>query len=146
MLCFIENKILEGEKTMFDPKTKVIVVDDMLTMRKIVTKILKELGFTNIAEAADGNEAWDKVKDGSYGLIISDWNMPKCSGLEFLKKVRADANLAKTPFLLVTAEAEQQQVVEAIKSGVDQYIVKPFTPQGLKTKLESAYKKCASRQ
>ncbi len=131
---------------MFDPKTKVIVVDDMLTMRKIVTKILKELGFTNIAEAADGNEAWDKVKDGSYGLIISDWNMPKCSGLELLKKVRADANLAKTPFLLVTAEAEQQQVVEAIKSGVDQYIVKPFTPQGLKTKLESAYKKCASRQ
>jgi len=131
---------------MFDPKTKVLVVDDMLTMRKIVTKILKEMGFTNISEAADGNEAWDKVKDGGYGLIISDWNMPKCSGLEFLKKVRADGNLAKTPFLLVTAEAEQQQVVEAIKSGVDQYIVKPFTPQGLKTKLESAYKKCASRQ
>jgi two-component system chemotaxis response regulator CheY len=130
---------------MFDLKTKVLVVDDMLTMRRIVTKILKELGFTDISEAIDGQDAWEKSKTGGYGLIISDWNMPNCSGLEFLKRVRADQELAKTPFLLVTAEAEQQNVVEAIKCGVDQYIVKPFTPQGLKSKLESTYKKCHAR-
>ena len=130
---------------MFDVKTKVLVVDDMLTMRKIVSKILKDLGFTDISEAQDGKEAWEKVQSGGYGLIISDWNMPNCTGLEFLKKVRADAKLAKTPFLLVTAEAEGHQVAEAIKSGVDQYVVKPFSKDGLKTKLESAHKKCAVR-
>lgn len=130
---------------MFNPKTKVLVVDDMLTMRKIVTKILRELGFEDIQEAQDGQEAWEKVQSGQFGLIISDWNMPNCTGLEFLKRVRADAKLAKTPFLLVTAEAEQHQVAEAIKSGVDQYVVKPFSKDGLKVKLESAYKKCSVR-
>ena len=126
---------------MFDPKTKVLVVDDMLTMRKIVTKILRELGFSDIVEAADGLEAWEKTKDGTVGLIISDWNMPNCTGLDFLKRVRADQRLGKTPFLLVTAEAEGHQVAEAIKSGVDQYVVKPFSKEGLKAKLELAYKK-----
>ena len=130
---------------MFDPKTKVLVVDDMLTMRKIVTKILRELGFTDIVEAADGLEAWEKTKDGSIGLIISDWNMPNCTGLDFLKRVRADQKLGKTPFLLVTAEAEGHQVAEAIKSGVDQYVVKPFSKEGLKAKLEMAYKKFQSK-
>lgn len=130
---------------MFDPKTKVLVVDDMLTMRKIVTKILRELGFTDIVEAADGLEAWEKTKDGSIGLIISDWNMPNCTGLDFLKRVRADQKLGKTPFLLVTAEAEGHQVAEAIKSGVDQYVVKPFSKEGLKAKLELAYKKFQSK-
>jgi two-component system chemotaxis response regulator CheY len=134
------------EKFMFDPKTKVLVVDDMLTMRKIIIKILKELGFLDITEAANGEEAWQKTQSGQFGLIISDWNMPVCSGLEFLKKVRAAPELSKLPFLLVTAEAEQQQVLEAIKSGVDQYIVKPFTAQSLKAKLEAVYKKTASRQ
>jgi two-component system chemotaxis response regulator CheY len=130
---------------MFDVKTKVLVVDDMLTMRKIVAKIMRELGFTDIHEAPDGNEAWEKVQAGNYGLIISDWNMPNCSGLDFLKKVRSEEKFAKTPFVLVTAEAESHQVAEAIKSGVDQYVVKPFTRDSLKLKLESAHKKCASR-
>ena len=130
---------------MFDPKTKILVVDDMLTMRKIVTKILKELGFSDISDAPDGAEAWEKAQTGNYGLIISDWNMPNCSGLEFLKKVRADEKLCKTPFVLVTAEAESHQVAEAIKSGVDQYVVKPFSSDSLKAKLESAYKKCLPR-
>ncbi len=130
---------------MFDPKTKVLVVDDMLTMRKIVTKILKELGFTDIHEAQDGQEAWDKAQTGGFGLIISDWNMPNCTGLEFLRRVRADQKLVKTPFLLVTAEAEQSQVAEAIKSGVDQYVVKPFSKDALKAKLESTYKKVSVR-
>ena len=132
---------------MFDTKTKVLVVDDMLTMRKIVSKVLKELGFSDITEAADGQEAWEKTKSASepFGLIISDWNMPNMSGLEFLKQVRADKALNKTPFLLVTAEAEQHQVAEAIKSGVDQYVIKPFSQENLKTKLEMAYKKCKAR-
>jgi len=131
---------------MFDPKTKVLVVDDMLTMRKIVTKILRELGFTDISEAQDGNEAWEKVKLGNVGLIISDWNMPNCTGLELLKKVRADQDYSKIPFLLVTAEAEQGQVSEAIRSGVDQYVVKPFSKEGLKAKLELTHKKTSARK
>jgi two-component system chemotaxis response regulator CheY len=130
---------------MFNPKTKVLIVDDMLTMRKIVGKILKELGFTDITEAQDGQEAWAKAQTGNFGLIISDWNMPNCTGLEFLKRVRADANLAKTPFILVTAEAEQHQVAEAIKSGVDQYVVKPFSKDALRLKLEATYKKVSVR-
>lgn len=131
---------------MFDPKTRVLVVDDMATMRKIVSRVLKDLGFSDIHEAMDGNDAWEKANIMEFGLIISDWNMPNCSGLDFLKRVRADQKLSKTPFLLVTAEAEQHQVAEAIKCGVDQYVVKPFSPDSLKTKLESAYKKCAARK
>lgn len=130
---------------MFDPKTKILVVDDMLTMRKIVTKILRELGFSDIDDAQDGNEAWEKAQSGGYGLIVSDWNMPNCSGLEFLKRVRADEKLKKTPFILVTAEAEGSQVAEAVKSGVDQYVVKPFSKDILKAKLESTFKKTSAR-
>lgn len=126
---------------MFDPKTRVLIVDDMLTMRKIVGKICKELGFTSITEACDGNEAWKQVEAGNIDLIISDWNMPNCTGLDFLKRVRADSRFKKTPFLLVTAEAEQHQVAEAVKSGVDQYVVKPFSKDQLQAKLESVHKK-----
>lgn len=106
---------------------------------------MRELGFTDIQEALDGDEAWTILQTGNFGLIISDWNMPNCSGLDFLKKVRSDEKFARTPFVLVTAEAETHQVAEAIKSGVDQYVVKPFTRDSLKMKLESAHKKCASR-
>ncbi len=128
---------------MFDPSTRVLVVDDMSTMRKIVAKVCRECGFTSIAEAADGKQAWEAVQQAQppFGLIISDWNMPNCSGLEFLKLVRADEKHKKTPFLLVTAEAEQTQVIEAVKAGVDQYVVKPFTVNDLKAKLEIVYKK-----
>lgn len=132
---------------MFNPKSKVLVVDDMSTMRKIVSKILKELEFSDISEAVDGNDAWEKVKAANppFDLIISDWNMPNCSGLDLLKKVRAEEKLKKIPFLLVTAEAEQSQVAEAVQSGVDQYVVKPFTKESLKAKLELTYKKVAKR-
>ena len=132
---------------MFSPDTHVLVVDDMMTMRKLVTKTCKELGFSKITDAADGALAWAAIQqaDPPIGLIISDWNMPNCSGLDFLKKVRSEEKFAKTPFVLVTAEAESHQVAEAIKSGVDQYVVKPFTRDSLKLKLESAHKKCASR-
>ncbi|MFA6236046.1 MAG: response regulator [Bacteriovorax sp.] len=128
---------------MFDPKTRILVVDDMMTMRKLITKILKDIGFTDISDASDGNLAWDAVNSAEipFGLIISDWNMPNCTGLEFLKRVRADERFIKTPFLLVTAEAEQHQVAEAVKAGVSQYLVKPFSHDSLKAKLEMVHKK-----
>lgn len=129
---------------MFDPKTKVLVVDDMSTMRKIVIKIVKDLGFTDIHEAADGNEAWKHISNAGevpFGLVISDWNMPNCTGLEFLKRIRSDQKISKTPFILVTAEAEGHQVAEAVKAGVDQYVVKPFSRDSLRDKLEAMHKK-----
>jgi two-component system chemotaxis response regulator CheY len=131
---------------MFDTKIKVLVVDDMSTMRKIVGKILKDMGYTNIVEAADGVQAWEAIQKEQIGLVISDWNMPNCSGLEFLKKVRGDQRFKKTPFLLVTAEAEQHQVAEAVKSGVDQYVVKPFSKDALEAKLTMVYKKYAAQK
>lgn len=131
---------------MFDPKTRVLVVDDMSTMRKIVMKILKEMGFTDITEAADGTQAWEAISNAPspFGLIISDWNMPNCTGIDLLKRVRVDQRFKKTPFILVTAEAEQSQVAEALKSGVDQYVVKPFNKEALQAKLESVHKKYAA--
>ena len=128
---------------MFDLKTRILIVDDMLTMRKIESKILKEIGFTDITEASDGIEAWQAVTKAEipFGLIISDWNMPNCTGLDFLKRLRADKNFGKTPFIMVTAEAEGHQVVEAMKCGVDQYVIKPFNKDSLVTKLEAVYKK-----
>jgi two-component system, chemotaxis family, chemotaxis protein CheY len=133
---------------MFDLKTKILVVDDMLTMRKIITKVLKELGYTDISEASDGKEAWEKLSTSEvpFGLVISDWNMPNLTGLEFLKLVRKNEKFVSTPFLLVTAEAESHQVAEAIKSGVDQYVIKPFSRDNLKVKLELAHKKCSARK
>lgn len=128
---------------MFDLKTRILVVDDMMTMRKIVDKVCKEIGFTDITEAADGAIAYDLLRKSNppFGLIISDWNMPNLSGLEFLKKVRADANFSKLPFLLVTAESEQHQIAEAVKAGVSNYVVKPFSGDVLKQRLEAVHKK-----
>jgi two-component system, chemotaxis family, chemotaxis protein CheY len=131
---------------MFDLKTKILVVDDMMTMRKIEIKILKEIGFTDISEASNGIEAWEKISkaDVPFGLVISDWNMPQCSGLDLLKRVRSDQKVKKTPFVMVTAEAEQHQVMEAVKAGVDQYVVKPFNKESLMMKLEMVHKKFAA--
>lgn len=110
----------------------------MMTMQKIVGKACKELGMADLTEASDGDIAWQKISEPSavpIGLVISDWNMPNCTGLDFLRKLRADPKLNKTPFLLVTAEAEKTQVVEALKAGVDGYLVKPFTTDQLKEQL-----------
>lgn len=128
---------------MFDPKTRILVIDDMLTMRKLVSKVCKELGFTDITEASDGALGWQAISTANpgFGLVISDWNMPNCSGVELLKRVRADAKFAKLPFVLVTAEAEQHQIVEAVKAGVSNYVVKPFTADILKGKLEQVHAK-----
>lgn len=128
---------------MFDAKTRVLVADDMMTMRKVVAKNCKDIGFTDIIEASDGADAWKKISEANppIGLVISDWNMPNMTGLELLKKIRGDAKLAKTPVMLVTAESEKSQIEEAIKSGVDGYVIKPFTPQTLRDKLEAIHKR-----
>jgi two-component system, chemotaxis family, chemotaxis protein CheY len=128
---------------MFDLSTRILIVDDMMTMRKIVTKACKEIGFTDITEAADGALGWQAISEAKppIGLIISDWNMPNSTGLDLLKRVRADSRFSKVPFVMVTAEAEQHQIVEAIKAGVSNYVVKPFTPANLKEKLEVVHKK-----
>ena len=130
---------------MFDVKTKILIVDDMMTMRKMVAKALKEIGFTDLTEAADGTKAWEAILGASppFGLIISDWNMPNCTGLELLKRVRGDSRFNRTPFVLVTAEAEQQQIMEAAKAGVSNYVVKPFTSESLREKIEAVHKKIA---
>lgn len=127
---------------MFNTATKILVVDDMSTMRKMVIKTCQKIGFTEFAEAADGAIAWDTIQnDKKIGLIISDWNMPNCTGLDFLKRVRADARFKHLPFFLVTAEAEKHQVIEAIKSGCSGYVVKPFTSEQLAGTLEDAHKR-----
>ena len=123
----------------FNTEMKILVVDDFATMRKIIKNILGQLGFKNIIEADDGTTAWEILQKESVDLIISDWNMPKMSGLELLKKVRADERLKDTPFLMVTAEAQKENIIEAAKHGVSQYIVKHFTPETLKEKLQKIF-------
>lgn len=132
---------------MFDPKTRVLIVDDMMTMRKIVGKACKDIGFSDLTEAADGQKAWEALQGANpdIGLVISDWNMPNCTGIDLLRRVRADSRYKKVAFILLTAESEGHQVAEAVKAGVDNYIVKPFTPDLLLKKLEDTYKKVAGR-
>ena len=126
---------------MLDTRMKVLVVDDFSTMRRILKNILKQLGYENIAEAEDGIKAYEAMKDDGIGLVITDWNMPNMDGLEFMKKARNDPDLKDTPFLMVTAEAEKHKVVAAIQAGVDNYIVKPFTAEVLREKLEKIFQK-----
>jgi two-component system chemotaxis response regulator CheY len=130
---------------MFNFNIKVLVVDDFPTMRRIVKNLLKQLGFENIDEAEDGIQALNKLKSGEYGLVISDWNMPNMEGIELLRNVRQSPEPLKSiPFLMVTAEAEKEKVIEAIKSGVDNYIVKPFTAELLTEKLSKIAEKKTS--
>jgi len=117
---------------------RVLVVDDYQTMRKVVSHLLKKLGFQNIDEAADGTEALKILRGGNpYGLIVSDWNMEPMTGLQLLREVRADAALKKTPFIMVTAESKAENVIAAKEAGVSNYIVKPFNEVTLKSKMVS---------
>jgi len=113
----------------------VLVVDDFLTMRRIVRKILRDLDFQNIIEAEDGSAALDVLKTTKIDLIVSDWNMPRMTGLELLKQVRGTDSIKDTPFLMITAEAQKENIVEAVKARVSNYIVKPFTAATLEEKL-----------
>jgi two-component system chemotaxis response regulator CheY len=115
---------------------RFLVVDDFSTMRRIVKNFLVDLGYSNITEADDGNTALPILKAGGIDFLVTDWNMPGMPGLELLKAVRADPALAKMPVLLVTAEAKREQIVEAAQAGVNGYVVKPFTAQTLKEKIE----------
>jgi two-component system chemotaxis response regulator CheY len=131
---------------MFPITTKFMVVDDFATMRKIIKKVLMELGYTDISEADDGKNALPilqkAVTDGTpFQFVISDWNMPGMTGLELLKACKADASLKSVPFMLVTAESDQKNILEAAKAGVSDYVVKPFNAATLKEKLERVYTK-----
>ncbi len=113
----------------------ILVVDDFATMRKVIKNLLKQIGYKNIAEAEDGMAALRVLKSEKIDFIISDWNMPNMNGLEFLKAVRADSELSSLPFLMVTAEGLKENVVMAVKAGVSNYIVKPFTAEVLGEKI-----------
>lgn len=129
---------------MFPPNTRFLVVDDMPTMRELVKTHLRSMGYKNIVEAEDGDEALGQVvlgyqKNENIDFIVSDWNMPKMSGLDFLKQIRASEKFSHLPFLLLTSESEKDQVTEAILSGVNQYIVKPFAPKAFEEKIKSIW-------
>ena len=131
---------------MFKPRTKFLIVDDFATMRKIIKKVIAELGYDNVVEAVDGAEAYKLLIEHSasaepFEYVIADWNMPNMSGLELLKKCRSEEIFKKIPIKFVTAEGEQTQILEAIKEGVTEYVVKPFTAEKIKEKLESSFKK-----
>jgi two-component system, chemotaxis family, chemotaxis protein CheY len=120
-----------------DTTMPILVVDDYQTMVRIIRNLLKQLGFDDVDEAQDGTSALSRMKQKRYGLIISDWNMQPMTGYELLKNVRADEELRQTPFIMVTAESKTENVIAAKKAGVNNYIVKPFNAQTLKTKIEA---------
>lgn len=117
----------------------VLVVDDYKTMIRIIRNLLKQLGFSDVDDAADGTEALGKMKQKKYGLVISDWNMEPMTGYELLKEVRTDDGLARTPFIMVTAESKTENVIAAKKAGVNNYIVKPFNAATLKSKIDAVF-------
>lgn len=123
-----------------DLNMKVLVVDDMSTMRRIVKNILKQLGFSNMEEAENGQEGLQKLRSDTYGFVVSDWNMPVMTGIDMLRAIRADEKLKHIPVLMVTAEAQKENLVEAIQAGVSNYIVKPFTAETMQEKLNKIFK------
>ena len=126
---------------MLDTTIKVLIVDDMSTMRRILKTVLKQIGYSNLVEAENGEEALEKLKSGGFGLVVSDWNMPVMTGMELLRAVRTDPDLKDLPFLMVTAEAQKENIIEAIQAGVSNYVVKPFTADTLQEKLNKVFAK-----
>jgi len=122
-----------------DAAMPILVVDDYKTMVRIIRNLLKQLGFNNVDDAADGVEALSKLREKKYGLVISDWNMEPMTGYELLKEVRGDDTLNRTPFIMVTAESKTENVIAAKKAGVNNYIVKPFNAQTLKGKINAVF-------
>ncbi len=116
---------------------KILVVDDSATMRRIIKNSLTNLGYIDLVEAEDGAAAWDIFSKEDINILVTDWNMPNMNGLELVKKVRAEAKYADIPIIMVTTEGGKAEVITALKAGVNNYIVKPFTPQVLKDKLEA---------
>ena len=120
-----------------DKSLPILIVDDYKTMLRIIRNLLKQLNLENVQEATDGSSALKMLRDGSYGLVISDWNMEPMTGLQLLKEVRADAKLKGLPFIMITAESKTENVVAAKDAGVSNYIVKPFNAETLRQKLVS---------
>ncbi len=130
---------------MFPLNTQILVVDDMMTMRKLITKSFADLGYSNFVEASDGEQAWEILKSTpTISLVVSDWNMPKMTGIELLKKVREDKDIKTKPFILITTEAEMGQLVNAIQLGVSGYILKPFTSDLIRENLATVFSKIQS--
>ncbi len=127
-----------GKKTMTTQSLPILVVDDYATMVRIIRNLLKQIGYENVDDASNGAAAFEKLKAGSYGLVISDWNMEPMSGFELLQRVRQDPVLATVPFIMVTAESKTENVIAARKAGVTNYIVKPFNAQTLKARIDQA--------
>lgn len=120
---------------------KVLVVDDMMSMRNIVKRALVSIGYRDIHDASNGEEALEKLKSGGFGLVLLDWNMPVMSGIELLRIIRADSALQTLPVLMITAEVKMENIMEAIQAGVSDYLVKPFSEQALQEKLEKIFQK-----
>ncbi|MBZ0272076.1 chemotaxis response regulator CheY [bacterium] len=122
-----------------DANMKIITVDDFSTMRRIIKNLLRQLGFQNVVEAEDGASGLEMVRQEKVDLIISDWNMPRMTGLEFLQEVRNDPSLKDIPFIMITAEAEKEKIIQAVQSGVSNFIVKPFTAEILRQKINKVF-------
>jgi len=122
-----------------DLNMDVLIVDDFATMRRILKNILRQIGFTNIYEADNGKNALNMLKKQKFDLILCDWNMPEMSGLELLNKVRSDNELKDMPFVMVTAEAQKNNIIQAVQAGVSNYVVKPFTAETITGKLEKVF-------
>ena len=122
-----------------DTSMRVLVVDDFSTMRRIIKNILRQLGFNNIVEADDGTTGWEVLNKDKIDFVISDWNMPQMTGIELLRKVRSSEEFADLPFLMVTAEAQQENIIEAVQAKVSNYIVKPFTAETLGQKIDKIF-------
>ncbi|MFQ6335029.1 chemotaxis response regulator CheY [Methylophilus sp. 3sh_L] len=126
---------------MGNPNTKFLVVDDFSTMRRIVRNLLKELGYNNVEEAEDGADALNKLRNGDFEFVVSDWNMPNMDGLTMLQNIRADSKLSKLPVLMVTAEAKKENIIAAAQAKANGYVVKPFTAATLEEKLSKIFEK-----
>ncbi|MCP4041713.1 MAG: chemotaxis protein CheY [Gammaproteobacteria bacterium] len=124
-----------------DKNMKILVVDDFSTMRRIIKNLLRDLGFSNTAEADDGITALPMLQTGKFDFLVTDWNMPGMTGIDLLKAIRADDKLKTLPILMVTAEAKREQIIEAAQSGVNGYVVKPFTAQTLKQKIDKIFER-----
>jgi two-component system chemotaxis response regulator CheY len=122
-----------------DLNMKVLIVDDFATMRRILRNILKQIGFTDINEADDGSTALKELKKEKYDLILCDWNMPEMPGIDLINAIRADDELKGIPFVMITAEAQKDNIIGAVKAGVNSYIVKPFTAETIGEKLKKVF-------
>lgn len=132
---------MAGDISHIDRTMKILVVDDFSTMRRIVKNLLMQLGFNQIEEAEDGKIALNKLQNSKFDFVISDWNMPNMMGIDLLRAVRSDDGLKTLPFLMITAESQKDNVIQAVQAGVSNYVVKPFTADTLETKLGMIFKK-----